>query len=327
MSELQSLSPTLAGIEPVNVYQVPEGYFEALVFYTLILVQEDQTPGILKGATRNPYTVPDNYFTGLADYILSLAKGDFVPEILKDATKQSPFVVPNGYFEGLADVIINRLKSVETESPRDELQKLSPLLSQLDKKLPFSTPAGYFDELSADVVASTKAVDLANEELENLSPVISGLKDNTVYTVPSQYFDSLPGVILNRVREHKPAKVVTVSFGKKLVKYAAAAILAGIIITAGILLPGRKESTATGTVVKVEEKLRIETENKLKELSDDELSNFIENHEASIPDMLTSAASTEIDSEDVKLMLADIPDAELKQYLVEYGDTKDVLTN
>jgi hypothetical protein len=328
LSELQALRSTLSSIGPVNPYQIPEGYFQGFSSNMLELVKPDQPSEVLAAGRQNPYTVPDNYFAKLPEQILSFVKHEGVPPLLKDMGINNPYQVPQGYFEGLAGSILNRLKAQETDSPREELEFLSPVLSKLDKKIPFSSPAGYFDELTGNVVAGMKAIDFVNEELENLSPLMSSIKNNNVYSVPPDYFDRFPGTILTKLKDHKPTKVVSMSFGKKLMKYAAAAIVAGIIITAGILFLDKKDATVQpGTLSKSEETLKLETAGKLKALSDDELSNFIENQNASLPDILSVATSTELDSEDVKLMLADISDSELKRYLVEYSDTKEVLTN
>jgi hypothetical protein len=95
-----------------------------------------------------------------------------------------------------------------------------------------------------------------------------------------------------------------------------------------MLFMNRQSSSVTpASIVQVEEKIQSETQSKLKGISDDELLNFMENQAFTLPDILSVAAADEIDDEDVRLMLADIPDAELKQYLVEYSDSKEVLTN
>lgn len=327
LSELQSISPIVAEITPVNPYRMPEGYLENFALQMLAIVQEAEPSAVLRTAISNPYQVPKNYFENLPDQILLLVKNDESSGILKDKTA-NPYKVPQGYFEGLADKILTRAKAQDSLSAKEELESLSPLLSKLDKKVPFSTPAGYFDELTGNVLAGTKAIDFVNQELENLSPLMSSLKTENVYKVPVGYFEGLSVSILNKVRDHQPARVVSMSFKKKVMRYAVAAVVAGMIIIAGILFIN-KPSSITPAIVQTEEKIQLETQDKVKELSDDELFNFIENQTAPLPDVLSMASLEEIDSDDVKLMLADIPDSELKQYLVEYSDDddKEALTN
>jgi hypothetical protein len=100
-----------------------------------------------------------------------------------------------------------------------------------------------------------------------------------------------------------------------------------MIFTAGFLFINRPSSVPSDTLAQTEEIIQRETQTNVEGLSDDELVNFLENQTAPLPDILSAAATAEIDSEDVKMMLADIPDAELKQYLAEYSDGKEVLTN
>ena len=325
LSELQSVSPTVAAIAPVNPYQVPEGYFESLAPQILAFLKEPEY-SVLPSAIQNPYTVPRGYFDNLPEEILSLVKDD-ASALLKDKSA-NPYTVPSGYFDNLAENILQRVKNQENLSPKEELESLSPLLSKLEKTIPFTLPEGYFDDLSGNVVAGMKAIDFVNEELENLSPLMNSLKSENVYEVPAEYFDDLPYSVLSKVKEKKPAKVVSMSFGKKVMRYAAAAVIFGIVITAGVLFMNRQNAPANpGSIVQTEQKLQTETQNELKGLTDDELLNFIENQSASLPDILNFSASGELDEEAVQLMLADIPDAELKQYLVEYGDDKEVITN
>ena len=325
LSELQSISPVVAKIGPINPYEAPKGYFENFASQMLELMKETEPSAVLMKASQNPYKVPENYFNNLPEQILLLVKNEEASDVLKDKAN-NPYQVPSGYFEGLADQILSRVKAQDQLSAKEELESLSPLLGKLDKKVPFTTPAGYFDDLTGNVVAGMKAIEFVNEELENLSPLMSSLKAENVYEVPVGYFDDLPISVLDKVKKNQPAKVVSISFKKRVMKYAAAAVVVGMIITAGLLFINRNPSTSSGAIVQNEEKIQQETQNNVKELSDDELVNFIENQTAPLPELLNLTASDDINSDDVKLMLADIPDAELQQYLVEYSDDK-ILTN
>jgi len=325
LSELQSISPTVAGIAPVNPYKVPQGYFEDLATQILALTKQPST--FLTAGVTNPYTIPEGYFERFPEQILAIVKNDDSFELLKNKPA-NPYEVPDGYFENLAETILSRVKAQDSVSPKEELESLSPLLSKLDKAVPFTIPDEYFQHLSGNVMAGMKAIDFVNEELENLSPVMDGLRNENVYEVPPNYFAEFPAIVLSRAKEQKPAKVVSMSFGKKVMRYAAAAIVIGIVITAAMLFMNRQSASVTSeSIVQVEEKIQSETQNKLKGISDDELLNFMENQASTLPDILNLAAADEIDDKDVQLMLADIPDAELKRYLAEYSDSKEVLTN
>ena len=328
ISELQSISPTVAEISPVNPYQIPEGYFESFDKQILALAKEPQLSAVFLTPAINPYKVPSDYFDLLPEQILALVKNDDPTAVLKNKPA-NPYKVPEGYFENLAETVLRRVKAQQNDvSPQEEMQSLSPLLSNLDKRIPFAIPDGYFEDLSGNVVAGMKAVDFVNEELENLSPLMNSLRSENVYEVPAKYFDTLPANTLKRTKEQKPAKVVSMTLGQRVMRYAAAAVVMGVVITAAILFMNKQNPSVTpGAFAQVEERIQSETQSKLKGLSDDELLNFIENQTSTLPDIVNFALSDHIDDEDVRLMLTDIPDAELKQYLSEYSDENEVLTN
>jgi hypothetical protein len=323
LSELQSISPIVAGIVPVTPYEIPTGYFDNLTGQMLELIKEEKTSAVLLHASKNPYSVPDNYFENLPNQILLYLKSEQVSPVLT-GTVHNAYEVPQGYFEGLAEIILNRVKTLDSFSAKEELESLSPLLSKIDKQVPFSVPAGYFDDLTGNVVAGTQAIDLVNEELENLSPAMSSLKTANVYTVPAQYFESLPTTILAKAKTQKPAKVVSMNIGKKMMRYATAAIVAGIVITAGLLFINRQNpSVFAPSTALAEQKIQQETLNNVKGLSDDEIFSFLET-QSGPSDLLSLGSSSEIDSDDVKEMLADVPESELQGYLADYVDTKAV---
>jgi hypothetical protein len=325
--ELKSISPALAEIVPVNPYTIPEGYFENLASEVLLIVTEEKPSGILGKIIQAPYEVPSNYFHKLPEQLVALVKSDEVSSVLPGKAN-NPYRVPQGYFNDLAGNILKRVKVEDHLSAKEELESLSPLLSTLDKKIPFSTPVDYFEDLTGNVLGGVKAIDDVNEELKNLSPVVASLKTADVYEAPTGYFDNFPALMLDKTKQHQPARVVSMTFRKKVLRYAAAAVVTGMILTAGFLFINRQSSTvAPGALAEAEEIIERETQTNVEGLSDDELVNFLDNQTAPLPDVLSAAATAEIDSEDVKIMLADIPDADLKQYLVEYSDGKEVLTN
>lgn len=78
-NELLQLSPTLAGIQKVN-----------------------------------PFTVPENYFEQVEAELNLHVKGDVMPSTLEEAKNLQPFEVPVGYFEQLSDSILQKVKAQRT---------------------------------------------------------------------------------------------------------------------------------------------------------------------------------------------------------------------
>lgn len=217
------------------------------------------------------------------------------------------YQVPAGYFEGLAEAILNKVKAASL-SPKEELETISPLLNSLSRKLPYEVPQDYFGELPETVVGGVKAIDFVKGELQNISPLMDSLKHKNVYHVPAGYFDNLAGNILDKIkREHRPAKVV--SMGRKVMRYAVAAIIVGVMAVGAWLYFNNSGTpgTAVAGVEKISDDARI---------SEEEMVNFLENQ------TLTASATTvsfdtneDMDASDVKEMLSDVSDEELQQYL------------
>ena len=120
LNELKAISPLLAGLEKINVFQVPEGYFNELQLR-------------------------------IADYVL-LNNTSVADNINKRTLQQ----VPLGYFDTLSDSILAKVKAAYPESAKEELRELSPMLYALKDENVFSVPRGYFESFSEGIVEKVK---------------------------------------------------------------------------------------------------------------------------------------------------------------------------
>ena len=315
-----------------EVYEVPQGYFDTLADKLLQRIKEEEpvlSPA-LQQAKQVTYEVPQGYFDTLADKLLQRVKEEepVLSPALQQA-KQVTYEVPQGYFDSLPATILNRIKAEQTDGVNEELEILSPLLSQIGKRTPFSMPAGYFEELSENAVAGAQAIDFVNGTLENLSPLMSSLKNKQVYEVPAGYFEQLPGQVLQAAKAQQPAKVVSISFTRRVIQYAAAAVVAGIIAVAGWMYMSK--GTDKITPDKVEMASVIVPKPELNKLSDEVLEKYLESQTAAPAETAAAAtdntANAEIDATDMKDMLADVSDEDLQQYLDKYSSNKDIITN
>lgn len=117
LNELREISPVLAEISPVNVFTVPEGYFNQLTADILL--------------NTEPVFENGNLFS---------------------VDKTTAFSVPEGYFDGLAGSIMNRIKTEEVSGAREEISLLSPTLAGLSREMPYEIPRSYFDNLSERIL-------------------------------------------------------------------------------------------------------------------------------------------------------------------------------
>ena len=115
LNELRELSPVIADMEKVNVFIVPQGYFEYLG----------------------------------ADILMGIKT-----ENESDNTVSPTDDLPAGYFDGLAGTILAKIKTPETEDALTEIRSLSPMLYSIQNEPVFEVPHGYFEGLS-DAVLKT----------------------------------------------------------------------------------------------------------------------------------------------------------------------------
>ncbi len=155
LRELQELQSTLAGNEVVNVFTVPEGYFEGFAGSVMRTINGDS---ILKAIGSD---VPDGYFDTLASNILSKIKQQNVaPDsdeteeslspLLESLRYKNVFEVPQGYFEGLTGRITDKLYA------GDKMVQLPAVLQGLQDKNVFEVPQGYFDGLATEIMSKLK---------------------------------------------------------------------------------------------------------------------------------------------------------------------------
>jgi hypothetical protein len=320
IEELKQLGSVLGNFPVVNPYKVPAGYFDEFPGKMFSLASRESLPAALIGLSA-PYKVPAGYFDSLPDLILKKA-------IASSAGYQSPLP---GQSDASQSGEENSGTSGEAElfdeSVADELAGLSPVLSGIAKKTPFTVPDNYFNELSGNIIAGAEAVDMVNEELENLSPLMERLKPINVYSVPDEYFGELPGIVLNKVLDTEKtsipvgpsvialgSRVIKGSFGRRIVQYAAAAVITGLMITAGFFFANR--NTRQQEIVSIKG-----LEEKAAQTSDEEILNYLATQHLPLVDSLINI-DPEIKADAILEMLANVSDEELQQYLQLQSDTK-----
>jgi hypothetical protein len=289
---------------------------------TILNELKELSPAVAAINRQLPYQVPAGYFDTLADTINTrIVNGASLPE----TGKENPYQAPEGYFDSLAANIMNRIKATEAGSPREELSFLSPVLNNLDKKFPFSNPVEYFEELPENVVAGIKAVDFVNEELENLSPLMNGLKGKQVYEVPANYFDIVPGIVLDRIKQQN-ALVVVVDFRKRMFRYAAAAVVIGIMAWGAWMYSGKPAEIKP--IVKNSPVLTPDSVSSelVKTLSDSDLVSLADNPVFSATET-TDIALDEWTTGDTNELLGDLSDEVLEQYLDQQAENNTSIIN
>ncbi|MFN0083412.1 MAG: hypothetical protein ACKVOM_12950 [Ferruginibacter sp.] len=121
------------------------------------------------------------------------------------------FTVDGDYFSALQPVVMARINAEKIDTFQQN----------------FTVPDGYFENLSENILKRIRAGE--NEaalELANISPLIAGIFNKETYTAPIGYFDGLTFISEPKVQ---PAKIVRMSLVRSVFKFAAAAVIIGLL--------------------------------------------------------------------------------------------------
>ncbi len=237
---------------------------------------------------------------------------------LANETIGNAYKIPEGYFDHLAIDVISRIKALELTDTKDELRILSPFLSQLSKKDVYAIPAGYFESINEKIKEICKAGQTVSEELASISPLLSSIGKNNPYTVPTGYFDTVAASINKEAK--RPAKVVSMS--RKLMSYAAAAVITGILTAVALLLMNNNQVDPNKNPgVWVEKKV-------MKKVSADQVDEFVT---LTSDDDTSKESNADVRPGEISELMKDVSEEEIQHFLNETastgGDDSDVLLN
>jgi len=262
---------------------------------TIFLELQSLSPVLAEQRPGHPYEVPEGYFGGFPDTMILKVTEPAVP-----ASSIMPMDVPAGYFDGLAASILSKIKQSESVLPDHG----SELLAGIGKVMPYQVPSGYFEQ----TVNHLESV-YWNESAPNVLTVIG--KKNP-YTAPEGYFKQLPSRLLNQVRTiRKPAPVFPLSFVKKVYRYAAAAVVIGILSVSALMIFRNQQSVNPGATA---------TSFDINSISIDELQNYLTGQDLVDMENDIIATNGDLEAGDLKEFLDDLPEAALQQYVQEYAD-------
>jgi hypothetical protein len=192
-----------------------------------------------------------------------------ISPMLAQMQKVNVFEAPDGYFNMLAEKIITRILLEEKDS------------FNFNKKEIQQVPEGYFDSLSDTILSKIKKEEAENneEDFQKSFPVLYSLKDKNVFTVPENYFEGLSHQVINKIKSHQPAKVI--SMNTKWWKYAAAAIITGVIVIGSLQLFNNsrdRDQIPSYVESSFQYKTPEQVDEGIASLSDDEIIKYLEKY-------------------------------------------------
>ena len=221
-----------------------------------------------------------------------------ISSLLAGIEKKNIFSVPEGYFNLLA---IDILKKINTNSFKPD--KLT-------------VPEGYFENLSSSVLKKIRSLnDDPEQELKTLSPMLYSIQNENIFEVPSGYFRNLQNEILDKIITKPETKVVQLKKRDSVWKYAAAAVVTGIIGLSSLTIfnTSRQSPVSKATELSVSSSAQTASQFKneqeintaIAKLSDEEIIKYLE------------STGTEVDNE---VLATSIDENELpatKDYLLD----------
>lgn len=252
------------------------------------------SPALATLPKNNVYAVPDEYFSQLSNCVLDKLW-------LADSKQKTP----TGYFDSFADKLMQRIKSEATIS---ELE-IPQWLNDLKKQRTFQVPNDYFATLSSR---------LTENAIGDNDQSLKAIAGATPYQVPENYFNDLPVQILQQTNT---ARVVKMAPVKRVLQWAAAAVVTGIIAGA-IYFYTQKATGNEALMAGIEEGIKMNNQQfdeKLNNLTDDEISQYLQ-HYGNESDMQQITAS--IDDDGMETTEAPLTDEKLMEEMLNVLDGK-----
>lgn len=206
--------------------------------------------------------------------------------------------VPAGYFDGLAEVVLRRVKALDSNTVDEEISQLSPLLAQLDRRSPYLVPTGYFEELDPSFVWMDDEL-TACDEIGQLSPLLAGLQKQNPLSAPADYFDTLEQ---KKAAMEAPVKSISL-LRKSWFRYAAAAVIIGLVATTALLFSGGNTS------IDPNKKSYAWVEKNMKKVGTETINEFVEltNNSQVVAQVEPSA--------EIKKLMQDVSEKDIEQFL------------
>lgn len=284
LQELKELNSRLAGYQSGQTYTVPAGYFDGLIGQVMQRIRALETANASEEL-------------------------ELLSPVLSRLSKSMPYTVPTGYFEQL-DKRLEKVKGSDEHT----------ILDTVDKQMPYQVPAGYFDGLAERMLQAVRTADhsTVQDETAAISPLLGSLKKEMPFHVPAGYFESLASDVAAK-ESATEAKVIAIT-SRSWFRYAAAAVVTGVVFLAGFLLLNRQDNDAEAGI-KVFSKVLID----IKPLNDTEQDDLVDFLDAGLTGSETAQVNPETKSKEIQQLLQDVSEEELKDFREQTEDVGEVL--
>jgi hypothetical protein len=217
-----------------------------------------------------------------------------ISPFLAESRPGMPYSVPQGYFENLTERLGFEIIQNSSRTMRDKIQNRT-----------YHIPEGYFESLAGNLLEKIRKQDAPTGELAEIAPLLNRISRENVYALPAGYFEQAV-----MIPKKQKAKLVTMA--RRWTQYAAAAVIAGILVTTAFLFT---DNTGEPEYKKYQ---RLDLPAELDKMSEHELVGYLVNPETLAP---VTASNTDAVAE-VRNNIQSLSDEELDLYLKENTDTE-----
>lgn len=203
------------------------------------------------------------------DHILQELQ-EIAPE-LAALNSAMPYALPDGYFDTLSANVLMKIQLTESKSST------------------YSSPAGYFDTLPNMILAKIKAGQSeVAAELNEVAPLLNTISKAPVYAVPEGYFEqlSIPA---------PSAKVVRMGGSRRWMQLAVAAVTTGFLVTAAFLFTDQQQALDYRQYESIDAQAAVQS------LPDETLIEYLESN-ASLSGSDVVEGSGNIESNDLQIL-------------------------
>lgn len=189
----------------------------------------------------------------------------------------------------------------------EELKSITPLVASINNKMPQQIPLGYLEAFAEKILILAKqqsSITETENELNQITPLLNQISRKPIQSLPQGYFESFD---VDLPKQQSP--VIKMSFIRKWMTYASAAIIVGILVTAGFLYTNKSNHSFD-----YDQYNTINITTAMNNLSEDELLNYL--NSASALHIIHPSIDTELINEN-EGNFEHIADEEMLQYLNE----------
>ncbi len=144
-----------------------------------------------------------------------------ISPLLADMDRANLYALPEGYFEGLADAVLHKIQAADIALPAVAAT--------------YQIPENYFESLPQQILSQIQKSNEVQEEMEAIAPLLNTISKQPVFSLPEGYFNQLQTQITHAAAEPAQGKLVNFKTYQRWMQYAAAAMVAGILISGAFL--------------------------------------------------------------------------------------------